>query len=98
MQNPPLIGKGDAMNSVPTINGREMQRFAALKMRPNEDIRSLRLARENATLLLDNTRLRVEYEQLLSSTEIWIRLYEAALARANAASAECSRLQQPAHE
>jgi hypothetical protein len=98
MQNPTRVGKGDAMNSVTTVNGRETQRFAALKMRPNEDIRSLRLARENASLILDNTRLRVEYEQLLSSTEIWIRLYEAALERANAATAECSRLQQPAHE
>ena len=67
-------------------------------MRPSDDIRSLRLARENAALTLDNTRLRVEYEQLLSSTEIWIRLYEAALTRANAADAECLRLQQPAHE
>ena len=86
------------MNAVTTLNGREMPPFATLRVRPSDDIRSLRLARENAALTLDNTRLRVEYEQLLSSTEIWIRLYEAALARANAAVAECARLQQPAHE
>lgn len=80
------------MNSVTAINGRELPPFTPLRVRPNEDIRSVRLARENACLTLDNTRLRVEYEQLLSSTEIWIRLYEAALDRANAAAAECARL------
>jgi hypothetical protein len=61
-------------------------------LRPNEDIRSVRLARENASLLLDNARLRVEYENLLSSTERWIRLYEAALERANAVTRECGIL------
>ena len=61
-------------------------------LRPNDDIRNVRLARENACLLLDNTRLRVEYEHLLSSTETWIRLYEAALERANAATRECGLL------
>lgn len=80
------------MNSVTAINGRELPPFTTLRVRPNEDIRGVRLARENACLTLDNTRLRVEYEQLLSSTEIWIRLYEAALGRANAAAAECARL------
>jgi hypothetical protein len=86
------------MNSMPTVNGRQRQQFAALRVRPSDDIRSLRLARENASLALDNTRLRLEYEQLLSSTEIWIRLYEAALERANAATAECARLTLPSHE
>jgi hypothetical protein len=38
----------------------------------------------------------VEYEQLLSSTETWIRLYEAALERANAAVRECARLREEA--
>ena len=86
------------MNAVTTLIGREMPRFASLRVQPTDDIRSLRLARENASLTLDNTRLRVEYEQLLSSTEIWIRLYEAALKRANAATAECARLTAPSHE
>ena len=81
------------MNTVTTLKGFE-PRLANVHARPNEDIRSLRLARENACLLLDNTRLRVEYEQLLSSTEIWIRLYEAALARANAAARECALLRE----
>ena len=86
------------MNSVTTLLGRDLPPLTTLRVRPTEDLRSLRLARENATLTLDNTRLRVEYEQLLSSTEIWIRLYEAALERANAATAECSRLKQMTHE
>jgi hypothetical protein len=87
------------MNSVTALNGHDLPPLATLRLRPNEDIRSVRLARENACLTLDNTRLRVEYEHLLSSTEIWIRLYEAALERANAAVSECARLrQQGEHE
>ena len=82
------------MNSVTTLLGRDLPPPTTLRVRPTDDLRSLRLARENATLTLDNTRLRVEYEQLLSSTEIWIRLYEAALERANAATAECARLRE----
>ena len=82
------------MNSVTTIKGLDMPRPASLHLRPTEDIRSIRLARENACLILDNTRLRVDYEQLLSSTETWIRLYEAALERANGAVRECARLRE----
>ena len=84
------------MNSVTTVKGLDMPRPASLHLRPNDDMRSIRLARENACLILDNTRLRVEYEQLLSSTETWIRLYEAALDRANAAVRECARLREQA--
>ena len=82
------------MHTVTTPKGLEVPRLANLHVRPNEDIRSLRLARENACLILDNTRLRVEYENLLSSTETWIRLYEAALERANAAVRECGLLRE----
>jgi hypothetical protein len=81
------------MNSVTTLTEGE-PRLANLQVRPSDDIRSLRLARENASLILDNTRLRVEYETLLSSTETWIRLYEAALERANAAVRECGILRE----
>lgn len=82
------------MNSVTTVKGLEMRRPASLHVQPTDDLRSFRLARENACLILDNTRLRVEYEHLLSSTETWIRLYEAALTRANAAERDCARLQE----
>ena len=82
------------MHTVTTLKGLEVPRLANPHVRPNEDIRSLRLARENACLILDNTRLRVEYENLLSSTETWIRLYEAALERANAAVRECGLLRE----
>jgi hypothetical protein len=86
--------KGDAMHTVTTMKGLEVPRLANLHVRSNDDFRSLRLARENASLMLDNTRLRVEYENLLSSTETWIRLYEAALERANAAVRECGLLRE----
>jgi hypothetical protein len=86
------------MYSVTTLNGRELPRFASLRVRPSADIRSLRLARQNAALTLDNIRPRVEYQQLLSTTEICIRLNEAALERANAAVVECWGLQQVTDE
>ena len=86
------------MNSVTTLKGLEVPRFANLHVRPNEDTRTQRLARENASLILDNTRLRVEYENLLSSTETWIRLYETALERANAAVRECGLLREQRSE
>jgi hypothetical protein len=41
----------------------------------------LRLAQENARLTEENRRLRVVCDDLAASSELWIRLYEAALAR-----------------
>ena len=80
------------MNSVMTLNGLGMRGLAGFRARTHEEIRNLRLARENADLMLENTRLRSEYDDLMGSAETWIRLYEAALERAHAATAECSRL------
>jgi hypothetical protein len=83
-----------------TLNPLEMRRLTSSRVRMDEDeheeSRSQRLARENARLAKVNARLRAEYEDLAGSTRMWIRLYEAALDRANAAAAECSRLRQPA--
>ena len=41
----------------------------------------IRLARENARLTEENRRLRTVCADLVASSELWIRLYEAALAR-----------------
>ena len=44
-------------------------------------------ARENARLAQENEMLRQSYVQLTAAAEGWIRLYELALNRANAAEA-----------
>jgi hypothetical protein len=80
------------MNSVITLTGLETRRLTSSKMRANEETRSLWLARANAGLMLENTRLQSDYDALVASSVTWIRLYEAALERANTAAAECSRL------
>lgn len=83
------------MSSVMTMKWLETHGLASTRARVDPESRSLRLVRENACLTQDNNRLRSEYEDLAASTETWIRLYEAALARANAATAECHRLSTP---
>ena len=42
-------------------------------------------ARENVRLAQENQVLRQSYADLTTAAETWIRLYESALARANAA-------------
>jgi hypothetical protein len=79
-----------------TLNWLEMRRATSSRDRVEEETRTLRLTRENACLMQDNARLRSEFEDLAASTNTWIRLYEAALERANTAAAESSRRQQPA--
>ncbi len=55
------------------------------RVKVDEQMRALQLARENIRLLEENERLRRENQDLAASAEIWIRLYEAALARASQA-------------
>ena len=45
----------------------------------------MRCARENVRLAQENQVLRQSYSDLTTAAETWIRLYESALARANAA-------------
>jgi hypothetical protein len=86
------------MNSVMTLNGLAMRHLISSRVRVDEETRSFWVAKENACLTQDNTRLRSELKDLEASTNMWIRLYEAALERANAAAAECSRLRQLASQ
>ena len=51
----------------------------------DEQVRTVPLARDHMRLLDENARLRRENADLIASAETWIRLYEAALARANGA-------------
>jgi len=84
------------MKSVMTLTGLATRHLTSSRVRVDAETQSFWVAKENACLTQDNLRLRSELQDLEASTHMWIRLYEAALARANAAVAECSRLQQPA--
>ena len=80
------------MKSVMTLNGLATRHETSSRVRVDEETRSFWVAKENACLTQDNTRLRSKLNDLEASTNMWIRLYEAALERANAAAAECARL------
>lgn len=61
----------------------EMRRVQSPRVRVDEQMRAVQLARENMRLLEENERLRQDNADLAASAEMWIRLYEAALVRAN---------------
>ena len=71
------------MDTAMTLNWLEMRRISNARARVDEQSRILTLTRENARLAEENSRLRQQYQDLSASTDIWIRLYEAALERAN---------------
>lgn len=66
-----------------TLNWLEMRRANNARVRQDDQARILTLTRENARLAEENHRLNQQYQDLAASTDIWIRLYEAALERAN---------------
>ena len=82
------------MNSVITLKALAKRPVPSARARVDDDARCFLLERENAYLTQDNTRLRLQLRDLEASSNIWIRLYEAALERANAAAAECARLRE----
>ena len=74
------------MDTAMTLNWLEMRRISNARSRQDDQARILTLTRENARLADENNRLHQQYQDLLASTDIWIRLYEAALDRANGSS------------
>ena len=66
-----------------TLNWLEMRRISNARARLDDQARILTLTRENARLAEENHRLRQQLQDLSASTDIWIRLYEKALDRAN---------------
>jgi hypothetical protein len=76
------------MDTAMTLNWLEMRRISNARIRQDEQARILNLTRENARLAEENHRLRQQYQDLAASTEIWIRLYESALERANGTACE----------
>jgi len=75
------------MDTAMTLNWLETRRITNARVRQDEQARILTLTRENARLAEETHRLRQQYQDLAASTEIWIRLYEAALHRANGTTA-----------
>ncbi len=71
------------MDVAMALNWTEMRRVGTGRARVDDQMRAVELARENMRLLEENERLRQENADLAGSAEMWIRLYEAALARAN---------------
>jgi len=69
------------MDTAITLNWLEMRRVINQRARQDDQARILTLTRENARLAEENHRLHQQYKDLSASTEIWIRLYEAALER-----------------
>jgi len=84
------------MNSAMTLNAAATRPLTTLRTQVDNDARCFFLERENAYLTQNNAKLRLQLKDLEGSAVAWIRLYEAALERANAASAECDRLRAAA--
>lgn len=82
------------MNSVMTLKAVAARPVTSSRVRVDNDARCFFLERENAYLTQNNARLRLQLKDLEASALSWIRLYEAALDRAKAATAECDRLRQ----
>ncbi len=82
------------MNSVMTLKAVATRPATTSRVQVDNDARCFFLERENAYLTQNNTRLRLQLQDLEASSLSWVRLYEAALERANAATAECTRLRQ----
>ena len=84
------------MNSLMTLNAVTTRPVTISRTSFDNDARCFFLERENAQLTQNNARLRLQMKDLETASLSWIRLYEAALERANAATAECARLRAAA--
>jgi hypothetical protein len=65
----------------------ELHRAQFSRVKVDEQMRTVQLARENRRLMEANEQLRQDNADLTASAEMWIRLYEAALTRATHTSA-----------
>ena len=84
------------MNSVMTLNAAATRPVTSSRPQVENDARCFFLELENACLTQNNAKLRLQLKDLEGSAVAWIRLYEAALERANSATAECVRLRAAA--
>jgi hypothetical protein len=71
------------MKTAVAVDWMELHRAQFSRVRVDEQMRTVQLARENRRLMELNEQLRQNNADLTASAEMWIRLYEAALMRAN---------------
>jgi hypothetical protein len=71
------------MKTAAAVDWMEVHRAQFSRVRVDEQMRTVQLARENRRLMEANEELRQNNADLTASAEMWIRLYEAALLRAN---------------
>ena len=71
------------MKTAVAVDWMELHRAQFSRVRVDEQMRTVQLARENRRLMELNEQLRHNNADLTASAEMWIRLYEAALMRAN---------------
>ena len=83
------------MDTSMTLNWLEMRRVATARARQDREGRLVQLGRENAGLTDELGQLRRAYDDLVASAELWIRLYEQALTRANRAEAMIAQMTPP---
>ena len=83
------------MDRAMTLNWLEMRRLSTDRVVADRPTRGVDSVAENLRLAQENERLRRRCEQLTASAETWIRLYECALARANASEARGTDQQEP---
>jgi plasmid maintenance system antidote protein VapI len=82
---------GHPMDTAMTLNWLEIRRASAARARLDGETRVAALLRENARLTEELETLRRIHADLAASADMWIRLYELALARANRAEARIDR-------
>jgi hypothetical protein len=74
-----------------TFNRLETERVTRAHARLTHESTAVGLVRENARLVEENERLARTCADLAASAELWIQLYEAALARAGESAPERKR-------
>ena len=75
------------MDTSMTLSWLEMRKVANARTRQDHESRLTQLGRENARLMDELQHLRRVHADLAASANLWIRLYERALTRANQAEA-----------
>jgi hypothetical protein len=83
------------MDTAMTLNWLEMRRVTNAHVRQDQESRVTQLGRENARLMDEVQHLRRAHADLAASADLWIRLYERALTRANQAEAALAQLTPP---
>jgi len=83
------------MDTSMTLNWLEMRRVTNARTRQGHEVSVGQLHQENARLADELQQLRRANADLAAAADLWIRLYEHALTRANQAEASVSKVSPP---